>query len=141
MSNDSAAVQEIVDEFDPLEVYSLEDFIAEEEILDEFGRKIEEKLKVKIGEESATTQRRRHVSGIRTVIPRNRDAAHDDLVANYFSANPVYPPEIFRRRFRMNRPLFEEIVRRLGEWSPYFTQQTDVVGRAGHSPCQMYCSD
>jgi hypothetical protein len=38
-------------DFDPLDIYSLEDFIAEEEILDEIGRQVGEKLKAQINEE------------------------------------------------------------------------------------------
>jgi hypothetical protein len=123
-------------ELDPSEVYTLEDFLAEDEILDEFGRKIEENLKVAIDGEASNPPRRRRLSGIRRVIPRNRQGAHDDLVANYFSANPIYTDEMFRRRFRMRRPLFLRIVEKLGEWSSYFTQRADVTGKDGHSPLQ-----
>ncbi|XP_012700776.1 uncharacterized protein LOC105913478 [Setaria italica] len=43
---------------------------------------------------------------------------------------------MFRRRFRMNRPLFLRIVHTLRAWSPYFTQRADGIGKLGHSPLQ-----
>ena len=36
-------------------------------------------------------------------------ARHDKLVADYIADEPVYPSEIFRRRFRMSRALFLRI--------------------------------
>ncbi|CAL5335448.1 unnamed protein product [Camellia sinensis] len=38
-------------------------------------------------------------------IRRDRRQGHERLFADYFAANPVYSPTIFRRRFRMRRPL------------------------------------
>lgn len=43
---------------------------------------------------------------------------------------------MFRRRFRMRRPLFLRIVRALGEWSTYFQQRRDAIHRKGFSPLQ-----
>jgi hypothetical protein len=36
----------------------------------------------------------------------------------------------------MGRPLFLKIVAALSEWSPYFTDRLDCVGREGLSPIQ-----
>ncbi|XP_047949267.1 uncharacterized protein LOC125195115 [Salvia hispanica] len=45
----------------------------------------------------------------RRTIPRDHVGAAERLMADYFSADPRYPAEIFRRRFRMSRPLFTHI--------------------------------
>jgi hypothetical protein len=81
--------------------------LAEDEIFEEL---LEEEVKAVGDGEASSVSRRPRRSGPRRYIPRNRERAHDDLVANYFSANPIYTDEMFRRRFRMNRPLFLRIV-------------------------------
>jgi len=77
-----------------------------------------------------------HRSNPRKHIKRPREEAHQKLVNDYFSVNPLYPSNNFRRRFRMRRPLFERIVDALGQWSPYFTQRVDAANRQGLSPLQ-----
>jgi hypothetical protein len=57
-------------------------------------------------------------------------------VKDYFSENPLYPSNIFHRKFRMSRPLFERIVHALGQWSDYFTQRVDAANWQGLSPLQ-----
>ncbi|GJR52037.1 RNA-directed DNA polymerase, eukaryota [Tanacetum coccineum] len=47
---------------------------------------------------------------MRTYINRERDVAEERLMADYFGPHPKYPAEYFRRRYRMNRELFLEIV-------------------------------
>lgn len=61
----------------------------------------------------------------------NRDtySGHCRLLLNYFAPTPVYPPHVFRRRFRMQKDLFMRIVNTLGENDVYFTQQSDALGR------------
>ncbi|KAL6643200.1 hypothetical protein ACP70R_021381 [Stipagrostis hirtigluma subsp. patula] len=108
-----------------------EEFIAEQNVLDSFGRKIEAKLKAK--SEAGPSRRR---SSTRKYINRNREGAHDQLVADYFAEDPVYSDTQFRRRFRMRRHVFLRIVSALGEWSPYFTQRVDCCNRQGLSPLQ-----
>jgi hypothetical protein len=108
------------EDFEPTEVFTVEDMLAEDEILEDMAA---EEFKTRIDEEASTeSSRHRRHSGPRRYIPRNREAGHEDLVANYFSANPIYTDEMFRRRFRMNKPLFLRIVHTLSDWSPYFTQ-------------------
>jgi hypothetical protein len=77
-----------------------------------------------------------HRNNPRRHIKRPREEAHQKLVDDYFSENPLYPSNMFRRRFRMSRPLFQRIVDKLGEWSPYFTQRSDATNRQGLSPLQ-----
>ena len=69
-------------------------------------------------------------------IKRPREEAHQKLVNDYFLENPLYPSNIFRRRFRMSRPLFLRIIEALGQNSDYFTQRVDAVNRQGLSPLQ-----
>jgi hypothetical protein len=108
----------------------MEDFLAEDKIMAKIEKRIREKRK------AGGAHRRRRNSGPRRFIPRDREVAHEDLVANYFSANPRYTDEMFRRRFRMARPLFLRIVEALSNWSPYFQQRLDATGRQGLSPLQ-----
>uniref|UniRef100_A0A0D3D6I4 Uncharacterized protein n=1 Tax=Brassica oleracea var. oleracea TaxID=109376 RepID=A0A0D3D6I4_BRAOL len=56
----------------------------------------------------------------RAYIERDRERGHNQLWKDYFMENPTYPPEMFRRRFRMNKPLFLRIVERLSSEVPYF---------------------
>jgi hypothetical protein len=124
-------------EIDPSDVYILDDLLESSKKFDSHRKKIGDKLKAKF--EAASSEppsRRQRQSGPRRYIPRNREAGHDDLVANYFSANPVYTDEMFRRRFRMNKTLFLQIVAALSAWDPFFTQRADATGRDGHSPLQ-----
>ena len=58
----------------------------------------------------------------RAYIETDWELGHNQLWNDYFKENPTYPPEIFRRRFRMNKPLFLRIVERLSTEVPYFQQ-------------------
>lgn len=122
-------------EIDPADVYTLDDFLAEDEKLESFRRRIGDKLKAKFeGASSEPPSHRQRQSGPQMYIPRNREAGHDDLVANYFSANPNYTDEMFRRRFRMTQPLFLRIVGVLSDWDLFLPKEW--MGRDGHSPLQ-----
>ncbi|XP_021722413.1 uncharacterized protein LOC110689891 [Chenopodium quinoa] len=72
----------------------------------------------------------------RITVPRNREAAHDNLVADYFSDQPVYDETACRRRFRMRRPLFLRIANTLRATNRYFQQHPDATMRLGASPLQ-----
>ncbi|XP_019087471.1 PREDICTED: uncharacterized protein LOC109124948 [Camelina sativa] len=72
----------------------------------------------------------------RTFIERNREVGHAHLWNDYFSEDPTYPPRMFRRRFRMNKPLFMRIVERLGAEIPFFQQRRDATGRLELSTLQ-----
>lgn len=73
-------------------------------------------------------------SGPRRYIDRDHAAANADVLANYFSENPLYNDKQFRRRYRMRRHLFLRIVDTLSDWSPYFCQRDDAFGKEGFSP-------
>ncbi|XP_033144151.1 putative nuclease HARBI1 [Brassica rapa] len=72
----------------------------------------------------------------RAYIERDREQGHNRLWNDYFKENPTYPPEMFRRRFRMNKPLFLHIVERVSNEVPYFQQRRDACGRNGLSALQ-----
>jgi hypothetical protein len=119
------------DSIDPNDIYPLEEFMAEQNILSSFGSRIQANIKAKF--QAGPSKRR---SAPRKYINRNRERAHEQLVADYFTEDPLYPDAIFRRRFRMRRHVFLRIVNALGSWSPYFTQRADCTKRLGLSPLQ-----
>jgi hypothetical protein len=115
----------------PADIYTVEEFLAGQKILDSFSARIEAKIRAKI--EAGPS---RHRSGSRRYINRDRERAHAQLVADYFDENPLYSDRIFHRRFCMRRHVFVRIVDALGAWSPYFTQRVDCTGCLGLSPLQ-----
>ncbi|XP_042058642.1 uncharacterized protein LOC121803008 isoform X1 [Salvia splendens] len=70
------------------------------------------------------------------VINRDREGAHARLYNDYFADNPLYNETMFRRRFRMSRPLFLRIVDAVKEHDDYFVQRPDGTGRLGLSSLQ-----
>ena len=72
----------------------------------------------------------------RVYIERNREEGHIHLWNDYFSETPTYPENLFRQRFRMNKPLFMHIVDRLSNEVQFFRQQKDGLGRLGLSTLQ-----
>jgi hypothetical protein len=57
----------------------------------------------------AMKRRRGSVPG-RIIVPRNRTAGQEALILDYFAEVPMYPPSLFRRRYRMRQELFVKIV-------------------------------
>ena len=74
-------------------------------------------------------KRRRH-------IERDRLVGHKRLYLDYFADTPVYPPHLFRRRFRMSRSLFFRIQSKVETYEPYFIQKRDNAQRLGLSSLQ-----
>ncbi|XP_033138178.1 uncharacterized protein LOC103844455 [Brassica rapa] len=72
----------------------------------------------------------------RAYIERHREQGLNQLWNDYFQENPTYPPQMFRRRFRMNKPLFLHIVERASNEVPYFQQRRNACGRYGLSALQ-----
>jgi hypothetical protein len=127
-SDDSNAI-------DPIGIYTMEEYIAEQSVLHNLIERIGVKIQAKIEAQQAGTSRRR--SGFnRKFIERDHGEGHQRLVADFFSEDAVYNEKLFRTRYRMRRPLFLRIVRALGDWSPYFTKRTDICYRQGLSPLQ-----
>ncbi|XP_044355668.1 uncharacterized protein [Triticum aestivum] len=119
------------DTIDPTEIFSLEDYLAQQNTLNNFATQIATNIHHTL--EGPSTRRQ---SAPRTYIDRKREFYNELLIADYFCDNPTYPDYYFRRRFCMGKPLFLRIVQALGEWSPYFTQRVDALGRPGLSPLQ-----
>jgi hypothetical protein len=115
---------------DPADLYSMDDYLVEQDILDDLGDHLVAEMQSFVsGIEGARTQR-----GPRRYLDRPREQASQQLMDDYFSPNPVYNETQFRRRFRMRRPLFLKIVEALSGWSEYFTQRPDALNRPGFSP-------
>ncbi|OEL35215.1 hypothetical protein BAE44_0003766 [Dichanthelium oligosanthes] len=68
-----------------------------------------------------------------TVVMRNIMAGHEKLVADYFSSNPVYDDDTFRRRYRMRKYLFLRVMNAVTENDVYFTQQPNAANKLGCS--------
>src|SRR4051812_39499854 len=49
------------------------------------------------------------IPGHAPALDRNRERGHLMLYDDYFQPKPVFPPRLFRRRFRMCRRLFNRI--------------------------------
>ncbi|XP_024011387.1 uncharacterized protein LOC112086648 [Eutrema salsugineum] len=94
-----------------------------------------ENLSIAYGVQQETINPRKR----RAYIERNREEGHNRLWNDYFAENSTYPANLFRRRFRMNKPLFLHIVERLSNEIPYFQQRNDGSGRPGLSALQK-CS-
>ncbi|XP_042959567.1 uncharacterized protein LOC122294710 [Carya illinoinensis] len=72
----------------------------------------------------------------RMFIRRNPLKGHERLWKDYFAQPPIYPPNVFRRRFRMNRDLFLRIHSTVQTHDDYFIQKRDASGRLGLSSLQ-----
>uniref|UniRef100_A0A0D3BCD1 DDE Tnp4 domain-containing protein n=1 Tax=Brassica oleracea var. oleracea TaxID=109376 RepID=A0A0D3BCD1_BRAOL len=91
-----------------------------------------ENLIIAYGDEEEARKKRKN----RAYIERNREEGHVRLWNDYFSETPTYPENIFRRRFRMKKPLFMHIVDRLSNEVQFFRQKKDALGRLGLSTLQ-----
>ncbi|GJX59434.1 integrase, catalytic region, zinc finger, CCHC-type containing protein [Tanacetum coccineum] len=79
----------------------------------------------------------------RKAINRDRDVAEARLLADYFGPSPKYPDYYFRRRYRMNRSLFLEIVQGIEKYIEthyplpahfdFFVVRPDATGLMGFS--------
>ncbi|XP_059650172.1 uncharacterized protein LOC132295929 [Cornus florida] len=71
----------------------------------------------------------------RRYIKRDREEAAQRLFQDYFVENPTFPPEMFRRRFRMRRELFIRILNGVTAYDEWFIQKPDALGRMGQYQC------
>ncbi|XP_035845164.1 uncharacterized protein LOC118491464 [Helianthus annuus] len=77
----------------------------------------------------------------RDYIERDRRAAHDRLMKDYFDEAPTFSnSEIFRRCFRMSKRLFQRIVDDLETNYDYFKQKADAKGTLGFTGIQKCTS-
>lgn len=65
------------------------------------------------------------------VIDRNREAAWRELKRRYFCTNPLFDAVTFRRRFRMDLPLWEKICNEVQAANEFFMGKPDAVGKMG----------
>jgi Plant transposon protein len=72
----------------------------------------------------------------RCYIERRREDADQRLYNDYFSDKPTYNDDLFRRRFRMRRPLFFCIVQGVQNHDSYFQIKVDGTSRRGLSTLQ-----
>ena len=89
----------------------------------------------KLNSEESSGVRRGSVQG-HSVIFRNRVQGHERLYRDYFAEPPIYPLNLFRRRFRMNQTLFLRILFMVENYDPYFVQTKNAVGIMGLSSLQ-----
>jgi len=95
----------------------LEEFSAEQQALDSLAGWIFTKISAKFVGSSSRRRTRKYIN-------RNREGAHQQLVADYFAEEPLYSDAMFRRRFRMRRHVFLCIVDALAdgiypEWAAF----------------------
>ncbi|KAF7152257.1 hypothetical protein RHSIM_Rhsim01G0115100 [Rhododendron simsii] len=83
--------------------------------------------------EAESSSSRRSSTQPRNFIRRDHLGGHRRLFLDYFNDPPVFPPKIFRRRFRMNRSLFLRIVSEVVAHEPYFVQKRNSAGVLGLS--------
>jgi hypothetical protein len=62
--------------------------------------------------------------------------AHNGLFLDYFAESPLYPPKMFRMRFRKRLPLFRRILFAVEVHELYFVQKRDNAGILGLSLLQ-----
>ncbi|XP_048493240.1 uncharacterized protein LOC125493767 [Beta vulgaris subsp. vulgaris] len=72
----------------------------------------------------------------RTLVPRDRESGPDRLWSDYFADNPIFPPNYFRRRFRMQKYVFLRIGEVLTTRNEFFKHRPDATGRLGASGLQ-----
>jgi hypothetical protein len=72
----------------------------------------------------------------RRYINRDHEEDHNRLFAKYFSSNPLYTDNQFRRRFRMRKYLFLRIVETLVVWSPFFVSEEMPLARWVYHHCR-----
>ena len=80
-----------------------------DQYFDDYFDQTLEKLANNYGDQEVERKRRKK----RVHIVRNREEGDQRLWNDYFSENPTYPENLFRRRFRMNKSLFMRIFDRL----------------------------
>ncbi len=67
---------------------------------------------------------------------RDYESGNQRLLNDYFGSSPVYDDLLFRRSFRMRRPLFLFLVQGVEDNDNYFRQQPDATGKLGLSAIQ-----
>ncbi|XP_052137304.1 uncharacterized protein LOC127755649 [Oryza glaberrima] len=116
---------------DPADLYTMDDFLAQQAHYNNVVSQVASNLQSLFLPSTSSAPR-----STRRYIMRDREAHHAMIWNDYFSDNPVFTQQQFRRRYRMNKPLFLRIMNALSEWDTYFTHRVDALGRHGVSPLQ-----
>ncbi|KAK1628029.1 hypothetical protein QYE76_002344 [Lolium multiflorum] len=74
--------------------------------------------------------------GRAAALDRKRERGHDQLYNDYFKPKSFFVPSMFRRRFRMTRPLFRRIMDAVKIYDDYFCAKVDAIGKVGLSSYQ-----
>ncbi|XP_057791132.1 uncharacterized protein LOC131008260 [Salvia miltiorrhiza] len=103
---------------------------AWEQSVDDHNRQLDRIIEdVVIHAASLSVQPTNHaVRGRMRYIERRREIGHEGVFEQYFSEDPIYPPEYFRTRFRMRKPLFERLMNKLVATDRFFQQHPDAAG-------------
>ncbi|KAK1677264.1 hypothetical protein QYE76_038112 [Lolium multiflorum] len=72
----------------------------------------------------------------RGALDRKRERGHDQLFYDYFYRKALFTPVMFRRHFRMSRPLFTRIMDGVKVYDNYFCANVDAIGKVGISSYQ-----
>ncbi|OEL38526.1 hypothetical protein BAE44_0000455 [Dichanthelium oligosanthes] len=90
-----------------------------------------------VEEVTRSTARVRHGGSVmgRSVVMRNILDGHDRIVADYFSSQPVYNDDTFRRRYKMTKPLFLRVTRSRSTTSTS-RKKPNAANKLGCSPLQ-----
>lgn len=87
-------------------------------------------------EAESSSRSRRSSTQPRNFIRRDHFGGHRRVFLDYFADPPVFPPNIFRRRFRMNQSLFLRIHDEVLAHEQYFVQKRNSAGVLGLSSLQ-----
>jgi hypothetical protein len=109
-----------------VEAYKRQSRLEEELILNPL-RERRKKLLAEMQDSNGERTKRRY-------FHRDHAAANQRLIDDYFSNQPTYDEVMFRRRFRMRKPLYLRIVGDLSNSDVYFKQRFDAAKKEGISP-------
>lgn len=62
---------------------------------------------------------------------RKHETGNDNLFEQYFSNDPIYHPQVFQERFRMQISLFRRIMNKIVVTNENFQQKRNVVEHLG----------
>ena len=76
----------------------------------------------------------------RAIIPQDHIVARHRLYEDYFTPEPRFGENMYRRHFRMHRPLFLRTVDALERRYEYFRMREDAVGKPDHTSSPLSLS-
>ncbi|XP_041016210.1 uncharacterized protein LOC121258734 [Juglans microcarpa x Juglans regia] len=96
----------------------------------------EDELEVVLNENDTSTSQRGRNRQRRKYIRRDHIQRYEQLFRDYFAEPPLYPSNLFRKRFCMGHSLFLCIFNEVEPYKPYLIQERDNVGRLSLSSMQ-----